>query len=99
MSVFLFLIVALIRSTTIVPGDLQNLSLFQSTHSREVRLRRRVQDLTEQGKTVYSTVELDQSQKLGIPPSKIRILRSILDQNGQRKTQNNLRSLYYLSQP
>jgi|GEM_PF-5593310 len=37
MSVFLFLIVALIRSTTIVPGDLQNLSPFQSTHSQGVR--------------------------------------------------------------
>jgi len=37
MSVFLFLIVALTRSMTIVPGDLQNLSPFQSTHSRGVR--------------------------------------------------------------
>ena len=58
------------------------------------QLRRYIQDLTKEGQTVYSKTELDQAEKTGLTPEQVRIIRSLLDQAGQRKTQKNILAMY-----
>jgi hypothetical protein len=62
------------------------------------QLRGDIQDLTRKGKTVYTTTEIKQAEQLGITPEQVRLLRSILDQRGVRKTQKNLTQLLYALQ-
>jgi len=62
------------------------------------QLRRTVQDLTESGQTVYTKLEIDQAEKLGLTPEQVRILHRILEQQGERRTKENVRKLYYLLQ-
>ena len=57
-------------------------------------LRGRIRRLTEAGETVYTIEELEQAEKLGLPPEIVRELRQRADELGMRKTVENLRKLY-----